>query len=254
MSDLTPPPDEPMPDQARARIRADLLAAAQEAPGTRRWLVPVAVAAAVLLIAGVAGWAVQSSGPDEADPPPATAPTTAPTTATSPTTDAWPPRPRCEAELRNPLPGAEQVMQVGDWISFWVKGDRFAVCTESHGRTTIHRPRPMTPAEDASTYAVSTSFFPEKGGLRVVRTAGGLVPDGVERITYRFPSGETVDADFVEDHDGRTWWVLGVDLPAPAGNQMEQPPIEVTVVGRDGTRRFSLDWATDTCAQVNHGC
>ena len=63
MSDLTPPPDRPLDPAARARLRAHLVETLGEAPGSaRRWLVPAAAAAAVVLIAGVAGFTALRSG------------------------------------------------------------------------------------------------------------------------------------------------------------------------------------------------
>ena len=47
MNEPTPPPDRPLPDDARARIRADLLQHAHEHRSTtRRWMVPAGAAAA----------------------------------------------------------------------------------------------------------------------------------------------------------------------------------------------------------------
>ena len=62
--DLTPPPDEALPEQSRARIRAELLAAAQDGriAGRSPWLVPLVAAAAVLAVVGVGAWVVQVGG------------------------------------------------------------------------------------------------------------------------------------------------------------------------------------------------
>jgi hypothetical protein len=57
MTDHMPPPEEPLNDQARARIRAELLAAARPAPSSRRWAVPATAAASVALVAGLTAWA-----------------------------------------------------------------------------------------------------------------------------------------------------------------------------------------------------
>jgi hypothetical protein len=271
MSDLTPPPDEPMPEQTRARIRADLLAGAQGRRGSRsrRWLVPAAAAAAVLAVAGLTGWAVQSGGDEGSEGSPAVvaptgstepSPSTPPTEEEAPTPTAPPASERagggdCRRELRNSLPGAEEVAAVGGWISFWVDGDRYSVCAQAPGRTTVHRPLPITPVrEDASTYAVSTTYLEQDGELRQLRVAGGLLPEGVTGITYRFPGGDSVQADTVEDDQGRTWWFVGVDVPAPSGNETKGPPIQVVVSLSGVQETYRLDWMEDTCAQVNHGC
>jgi hypothetical protein len=58
MNDATPPPERPLPDGSRARIRADLLGHAHENRSSApRWLVPAGAAAAVALVAGVGYWA-----------------------------------------------------------------------------------------------------------------------------------------------------------------------------------------------------
>ena len=266
MTDLTPPPDEPMPDQARARIRAELLAAAQtERPG-RRWLAPAAVAAAVVLVAGLAAWAVGAGddGGPENDAPPVAASSPTPTergqrapsdepTAPEDTADPgdhWAGYGPCRQELRYPLPGADLAATFDDHTSMWVKGDRFALC-DVRGRTTVQRPRPLTPVEKEDTYAVS-SVYTASG--EVTRVAGGVVPDGATAFTveYTFPDGETVPAETV-DGGGRTWWRV-VHTYVSRGNELKDPPIEVTVSYSGVQQHYELDWATGTCAQANHGC
>ncbi len=78
MTDLTPPPEQPMDDQTRARIRARLTEAASAEPAsTHNWLLPIVAAAAVLVIAfGGAYAAFWPSGDSSA--PPATQESTAP--------------------------------------------------------------------------------------------------------------------------------------------------------------------------------
>jgi hypothetical protein len=67
MNDPTPPPERPLPDAARTRIRAELLEHAHRHRSTApRWLVPAGAAAAVALVAGLGYWAISpgGSGPD----------------------------------------------------------------------------------------------------------------------------------------------------------------------------------------------
>ena len=259
MSDLTagptPPPEEPMPAQARARIRAELLAAAQETPRARRWLVPAGVAAAVVLVAALAAWAVQGDPePPEEGPGPAVVPsaTPEPTGPEEPDDpgDRWAGHGPCQQELRRPFPGAELAASFDEHTSIWVKGDRFALC-DHRDRTTVQRPEPLTPVDGVETYAVS-SVHSASG--EVTRVAGGVVPDGAMAFTveYTFPDGETVAAETVEG-GGHTWWRV-VHTYTSTGNEMEQPPIEVTVSYSGVQESYELRWAQDTCAQVNHGC
>ncbi|WP_243060202.1 hypothetical protein [Nocardioides sp. SR21] len=263
MSDLNPPPDEPLPDQSRARMRAELLETAQAPSRSRRWLVPAGVAAAVVLVAALTAWAVQL-GPGEESGGPAVAPTSAPTpeptpepepTATGPEDpddpgDHWAGHGPCAQELRHPLPGAELAASFDEHTSFWVKGDRFALC-DQRDRTTVQGPRSLEPAEQVDTYAVS-SVYTASG--EVTRVAGGVVPDGAMAfdVAYTFPDGQTVRAETTEG-GGHTWWRV-VHTYETAGNEMKQPPIEVTVSYSGVQEHYALDWGPHTCAQVNHGC
>ena len=101
---------------------------------------------------------------------------------------------------------------------------------------------------------MSTNYLEHDGQLRQIRVAGGILPDGVTGITYRFPTGDPVPAQTVVDGQGRTWWFVRSDVPAPAGNEMNSPSIEVVVSLSGVQRTYELDWAAHTCAQVNHGC
>ena len=147
----TPPPERPLPDDARARIRAELLGHAHDhRSASPRWLVPAGAAAAVALVAGLAYWAispggvrlgrpaghrrrhlersvvdraaelgaVDSGGPGGRPRPPASR------RSRSRSAPA-----RCQAELENVLKGADGLRfppgaDAGS-SSFWVKGDQF---------------------------------------------------------------------------------------------------------------------------------
>ena len=273
MTEPTPPPDEPLPDQARARIRADLLEAAQRPP-SRSWVIPAAVAAAVVLVIGLAAWAVQAgrttgegAGPAAgASSTPAVTVTASPTTspssassaptATSTASTTTPaPTPTgavqagggdCPQEAVNVLPDAELGAAFRDGTSMLVAGDRFVLCDVRDGVTTVQQPLPLSPSEGVVTYRVSSS-----NGVRV---AGGVVPQGAGsfEVTYTFPDGTTAKADTVQG-DGRTWWRV-VHRYAAQGNELDDPPIEVTVRYSGVERHYTLRWGLDTCAQANHGC
>lgn len=281
MTDLppgaTPPPDEPLPDQARARIRAELLEAAQAPARARRWLIPAGVAAAIVLVAAMTAWAVQA-GPDDTTGGPAVAPTATPEVTPTPSVppgesedpspsvemspdptgpedpddpgDHWAGHGPCTQELRYPLPKAELAASFDEHTSVWVEGDRFSLC-DQRDRTTVQRPKPLDPPATVDTYAVS-SVYTASG--EVTRVAGGVVPDGATAfsVEYTFPDGTTVPAETVEG-GGHTWWRV-VHSYASAGNEMKDPPIEVTVSWSGVQETYELRWGLDTCAQANHGC
>lgn len=274
MTDPTPPPDERLPDQSRARIRAELLEAAQAGPPPRRWLVPGAVAAAVLLVAGIAAWAVQAGGdtsdhtPDDGVPPvAATSTTAAPSPVGTPTATPTPGNGHqvgtgsCADELADVLPGAQEAASFGtgaeQWdTSFWVRDDRFVLCDRRAGVTTVHHPLPLEPVDRASTYAVSSVSPDWPHSDAVIRVAGGIVPAGATAfdVAYTFPNGGTQHADVTTDHQGRTWWRMLYVYDAGRGNELDQPPIEVTVSYSGAQEHYTLRWGLDTCAQANHGC
>jgi hypothetical protein len=277
MSDLTPPPERPLSDQARGRIRAELVQHAQEnhahAP---RWLVPAGAAAAVALVAGMAVWAVNAGGSDENGLPvtgagsssvaPTPSATDVPTPSVAETeSTVKPPEVTvqvgtgpCEDELGNVLRGAELDVRVDELSTFYVKGDRFVLCDTIGGRTTIHKALPLAPAEvDAETYAVSSSFAPAQGGFRVTRVAGGVVPDNAADFdaSYEFPDGHVEHSKVVTDDQGRRWWLMVSTYHEDSGvNETELPMIRVTVSYDGFDYRFPLEWGVDTCAQANHGC
>jgi hypothetical protein len=162
----------------------------------------------------------------------------------------------CEDELVDVLPGATRSADFGDGTSFWVAGGRFALCDVRGGTTTIHHPLPLAPAEEVETYRVSSVYLPAGGGgFDVARVAGGVVPEGAMAydVEYTFPDGQTVPAETVTGDDGRTWWRVVHTYPS-GGNEMKDPPITVQVSYSGVRQTYRLDWATDTCAQANHGC
>jgi hypothetical protein len=289
MTEPTPPPERPLPDDARARIRADLLAHAHERRSSApRWLAPVGAAAAVALVAGLAYWAI-SPGDSEQEGLPVTgrgSTTATPTPAPEPSAATATPKPdgtgtptpaapetlaetagtapapddavqagggSCEDELEFVLGGASLALRVDATASFWVKGEKFVLCDELHGRTTVHRALPLTARDDVSTYAVSSDFL---DGM-TTRSAGGLVPQGAEDVfdvAYTFPDGHTEHGTTAVDDQGRTWWRMTYTYDDGGGNELKKPPIEVTVSLSGVQKRYTLRWGLDTCAQANHGC
>jgi hypothetical protein len=270
--DLTPPPDEPMPEQSRARIRADLLAATQDGGHSRasRWLVPGVAAAAVVLVAGMVAWAVQIGGDDGTSGSPAASTSNASSeerkdlkeegAKASERGQQLAEMASCEEALVNVLPGAKRVVEFPEdrgSTTIWVKGDEFTLCDVRAGATTVHHPLPLTPAQDVETFRVSSLYAPAKDGFTVHRVAGGLVPEGAMAydVSYTFPDGHTVAATTTKDDQGRTWWRMLTSYHEDSGvNETTLPPIEVTLSLSGVQDTFDLQWGIDTCAQANHGC
>ena len=289
----TPPPERPLPDRARARIRAELLGHAQGVRGTSpRWIIPAGSAAAVALVAGLSYWAVSVAGNDDGSLPvtgggtsttqaASTGPSAAVPSAAVPSdaasSDAVPssvpetevtlPAPpggsvdeagtgSCGAELENVLPGARDTFDASSEVSFWVKGDRFTLCYRADGSTTVTHPLSLSPQDGVDTYRVASIYPPTADGYRTVRFAGGAVPEGVQAfdVSYTFPDGHTEHAQTAADDTGRRWWWMLYSYDDGGGNELKKPEIKVTATTTAGPRTYTLTWAVDTCAQANHGC
>jgi hypothetical protein len=271
---VTPPPDQPLPEQSRARMRADLLAAAQQdgrpgRAGGRRWLVPAAAAAAVLVVTGVAGWAIRVGG-DEGGAPAGT-----PTPSGAPgadwtmgwTDDPEPSEPSgkatlnlstCVDPLGRVLPGAQQVVTFpaddgGGETTMWVAGESYALCDVRAGRTIVHKPVSMVRAHGVAPYQVSSVYPQTEAGFRTIQVAGGLVPEGAMAfdVSYTFPDGHTEHATTTTDDEGRTWWRM---VYAYDGGEPDPAPIRVTVGYSGVEKEYSLKPGVDTCAQANETC
>jgi hypothetical protein len=265
----TPPPDERLPEQSRSRIRADLLAEAQEGRGgVRRWLAPVVAAAAVLVVVGVAGWAVQAGRDDNGAPaggPTPTGPSGA-DWSMGWTDDPAPSEPSGKATLNlstcvdpvgRVLAGARQAVtfpadEGGGETTMWVAGESYAVCDVRAGRTIVHKPVPMDLDDGITPYQVSSIYPRTDDGFQTVQVAGGLVPEDAVAfdVSYTFPDGHTERATTTTDDEGRTWWRMVYSY----GGEPDATPIRVTVSYSGTQREYSLKPGVDTCAQADETC
>ncbi len=278
--DLTPPPDQPLDDAARARMRERVVSGLDTGEARRRWLVPVAAAAAVMVLAGVTGYVALrpddttdsqltptgrgTGGPDTPSEPPSEPPADSPSELASEPPSSDDPLPdgspeedssTCVQEVPGVLPGAEEIASTADptgATTFYVAGNRYTLCDTHGGRATVHHPKPLAGGGDRNPYEIST-VFDDDG--RAVFAAAGPVPDGADDfgVSYRFADGHVEDAAIigagVDEADGG-WWVMV--YAAPDGDAASADPIVVDVRGADGSG--PLDEPLDTCAQANHGC
>ena len=277
MTEPTPPPERPLPDQARARIRAELLAHAHEhRSATPRWLVPAGAAAAVALVAGPrllgdqprrlrdrrpAGhrrWDVERARDagrrrselgqrrhQHAD------------ASRHPSTDLRESEATMPPDSDDGSPGRHRFVRGGD-------GERpqgrhpgppgrrhLVVLGQGRQVRALRRARRpddgpparcrSTPRDDVATYAVSTDLL--KG--QIIRAAGGIVPPGAEEVfdvAYTFPDGHTEHATKSTDDQGRTWWRMAYTYDDGGGNELEKPEIEVTMSLSGVQKDYTLAW------------
>ncbi len=277
MPDLTPPPHEPMDDDTRARIAARLTdATGSPATGVRatRWLAPVGAAAAVLLIASVAGWAAFSPG-SESDPaapsvmtsePPSPAETEVSRSPSEPPTSQNPvPSGPCARYVQRELGSAEPVatfeMPAGE-AAIWVSGEKSLLCENSGGIDTAHPVRPVAPPAELGTEQLgfSSSIYDyNRERMLVSLVAGGRLPDDVTDLRYIFPGQDVQAAAITTDDEGRRWWILGYvpeegPVADPRQNRLDLDPVTVQVVRGEEVDEVTLEWGQDDCTHVNHGC
>jgi hypothetical protein len=240
----------------------------------------VAAAAAVgLLLAGTAvgGYALMSgndaggsgapvAGQGAGSDPTVSEPTeTFSSVDTTPAPSTDPPAPTygpgqesCDREVEQFLPGATVAADVpyGDGFETYVYATKaqWVVCdswaTVDDGPPTLLQVHPFAPggitvAKDLFLISMNFSMNAGDGGQLF---AAGVPIRGVSAISYRFPTGDTVDATITD-----AMWSMQYLMPKPP-RRIWTDPVVVTVTMDDGaTQQFDLT-GMDLCAQANHGC
>lgn len=266
------PPERALSDQARAQRRTDLMQQiTADDRDRRRWLVPVAAAAAVVAVVAVGG-AVLAGGDDPqsregvpaggggpADPslapdtpteaPPETVPGEG--TSTGPF-DGFPVQPpeSC-ADLRIPVPGASELasIPIGDTtVRVFGNDSKWIVCDEwaalDGGVATLLHPHAFGEPLDQAQLGISMNFSTDDAMIGEY-VAGGVLPDGVESITYTFSDGHTEEAVFEGDMWAMAYFAHGRRILQDA---------TVDVVTNGVPERYTLRAPDDFCTQSNHGC
>lgn len=278
-ADLTPPPGRRLDDDTKARLRAELIAATgvpEQTSSTRGWLVPAIAAAGVAALLAGGAWLLSGDGGGTAQPAGGgDATTAAQQTATAEPTDQAtnPPMPTSTTgpAAINPeqvcgsavtLEGATLTTfhpyELGT-VTIWTAGDRWQVCDTfaaiDGGPPTLFAIQSGN-ADQPERLRLSQNTVEVDGKLRSEYVAGGLIPNGVTRITYSFPDGTEVDAVL----EGDAWTMVYLPTTGPLSgesrvNLTSLDPVTVHVwAGGDNADSYPLEWGVDTCAQVNHGC
>ncbi len=116
------------------------------------------------------------------------------------------------------------------------------------GRVVIHH-------ATASDLAVAENVRGTDGAAdeRDLVWGGGALPRGVTSLTYAFPDGHHETASTAGG-----FWVMQYLAPAWFTGLGESAqglaPITVTLDGPGGHHVITLEWGTDTCNQISHGC
>lgn len=268
MNDLTPPPDRPLDDAARARIRAGLVeSTAQPGAPTRRghaWLAPVVAAAAVAAIVGGGTWLLNRDGNSAAPLQPAGSGTStvAPDSPTPSPSGA--PDDDCAEAVQEQLPGAVSRYGIAQatlggqssQTSIWTKGDQWVVCDTfaslDGGVPTVFAVHSGMPVPTKDELLISMNFVQVGDELLSQFVAGGLLASDVTSISYDFPDGQLVNAAI-----NGGWWTMNYQPtsgPLAGGGRLPSEPVRVTVTANGATTTYTLEWGQDTCAQINHGC
>jgi hypothetical protein len=113
-----------------------------------------------------------------------------------------------------------------------------------HERSDAYAPSPQT-------LAISTNLLAGSGPETAQYVAAGRDFDGVEAIAYDFPDGHVEQA--VVGRNG-LWSMTYLTEEPLSTTQPVHVTVDYTEAGGGGSETFTLQWGTDTCAQLNHGC
>jgi hypothetical protein len=226
-------------------------------------------AAAVLAVAGIATGGVLgrslADGPEPADPAlttatPSSTPLPSAKQTVTPGRTAAPLTPAaCLAEIsghQGPGTSATQQSVLDDALGKTVvlaDSKYWVVCDNTTGgqvsaRAPERLQRPS--AQDHDAFAVATEVLDRPEGQREFFWAGGMLPSGVATVRYTFPDGKSVDSAVA----GSFWLLRHLSTAPPAGPSAKQIRVRLLSAGNAVLADFRLDWGTQTCAQISHGC
>ncbi|TCC52603.1 hypothetical protein E0H75_02240 [Kribbella capetownensis] len=105
--------------------------------------------------------------------------------------------------------------------------------------------------QDNNAFAVANNTVDTVDGQLDYFWAAGLVPDGVATVRYSFADGETVDAEI-----SNGFWLMRHVAGIPPGAHDLGDRVRVQLLSATGgvLNDVRLNWGTQTCAQISHGC
>lgn len=286
MKEFDLPPERRLPDGVKQQMKRDLInetAPPMPRRGKPGWI--AAGVAAVAVAAMAVGGAVLLGGDNEAAPDPIapagsgtandpvpSSPPSAPvptieegaSTMKPPPSGDLPPGPPadCKTEVTQLLPGATKrgtstydagVMELWGTDAKWIVCDEWPAVNGGGTPTLIGNHAWPAKSLTKDLFQISMNFSESEAQY----FSGGPVPDGVEKIEYRFSDGKTVSATI---GDGM-WSMAYIATDGPFGpSNVESVSARVVVTKAGGqTEEFRLADPSsgdlkDFCAQINHGC
>ena len=105
--------------------------------------------------------------------------------------------------------------------------------------------------QDNNAFAVANNTVDTVDGQLDYFWAAGLLPDGVATVRYSFADGETVDAEI-----NNGFWLMRHVSSIPPGAHDLGDRVRVQLLSATGgvLNDVRLNWGTQTCAQISHGC
>ncbi|MGW1340913.1 hypothetical protein ACWCOV_07635 [Kribbella sp. NPDC002412] len=185
-------------------------------------------------------------GPAASDPPTGTQGTPTPPTVTSClAASAGEPAPGPAAKQRGALDGS--LIIVAD-SNYWMACDTTFRSTPSARRPA----RLQKPAvQDNDAFAVANNVIETAAGQRDYFWAAGMLPSGVATVRYSFVDGAVVDAKV-----SNGFWMMRHVSTQPSGAHDLGDRVRVQLLSETGAvlNDVRLNWGTQTCAQITHGC
>lgn len=105
--------------------------------------------------------------------------------------------------------------------------------------------------QDNNAFAVAGNTIDTTAGQRDFFWAAGMLPVGVATVRYSFVDGDVVDAEV-----SNGFWMMRHVSTVPPGAHDLGDRIRVQLLSPSGAvlNDVRLNWGTQTCAQISHGC
>ncbi len=155
------------------------------------------------------------------------------------------PAPGSGAEQRGSLDG--RLIVVAD-SKYWMACDNTVRPTPTARKPAkLQKPR----VDDSNAFAVANNEIETSAGPRDFFWAAGMLPDGVATVRYIFVDGAAVDAEV-----SNGFWMMRHVSTVPPGVDDLGSRVRVQLLSRTGAvlNDVRLNWGTQTCAQISHGC